>query len=218
MIVVERPGFGVSDAKPGRTYLDFPADLAQLADALHLERFVLAGTSGAGPYLHACGMSLADRIDRLGVIACIAPNLDALPLWRRAVFSLVARAPAIARLLLPRDPERFYRMLTRDVPPCDRAVVERIWDSQIEMIREALRQGPSTFLLELALAARDWGFRIEDNRAEVVLWHGALDQAASIESAREVARRLPRRTPHFVDGAGHFVHYDRWSEVLASLA
>ena len=85
------------------------------------------------------------------------------------------------------------------------------------MTREALRQGPAAFLLELQLAARDWGFPLEDNRAQIVLWHGSLDQAASLESAREVARRLPHCSTHFIEGAGHFLHYDRWSEVLASL-
>jgi pimeloyl-ACP methyl ester carboxylesterase len=216
VIVVERPGFGVSDPKPARRYLDFPDDLAQLADELGLDRFALAGTSGAGPYLHACGVRL-NRITRLGVIACIAPDLTTLPLWRRAVLQVVQRVPSLAKRLVPSDPERFYQLMTRDVPPCDRAIVERIWDSQVEMTREALRQGPEEFLRELQLAAEDWGFRLDDNRAEVVLWHGSLDQAASIESAREVARKLPRCTAHFIDGAGHFLHYDRWSEVLASL-
>src|SRR5208282_5458422 len=54
LIVVERPGFGQSDPQPGRCYLDWPNDLAQVADQLGIDDFVLAGTSGAGPYLLAC--------------------------------------------------------------------------------------------------------------------------------------------------------------------
>jgi pimeloyl-ACP methyl ester carboxylesterase len=108
-------------------------------------------------------------------------------------------------------------MLTRDAPPCDVAILERIWGAQIAMVTEALRQGPSAFVHELVLATRPWGFTLEEVRAEVVLWHGTEDRAAPLAAARQVARRLPRCTPHFVSAAGHFLHYDRWQETIDSL-
>jgi pimeloyl-ACP methyl ester carboxylesterase len=219
LLVVERPGFGESDPLPGRRYLDWPDDLAQVADQLGIDDFVLAGTSGAGPYLHACGAKLAFRIRRLGVIACMGPVdiTEGMPMWRRAALFIARKAPQLVRATLPRDPEAFYRMLTRDAPPCDRAVLERIWASQVAMTAEALRQGPDAFVYELMLAARPWGFTLLDVRAEVVLWHGSEDHAAPVPVAREVARRLPRCTTHFVPCAGHFLHYDRWQEVVDSL-
>lgn len=219
LIIVERPGYGESDPLPGRAYLDWPDDLAQVADQLRIDDFVLAGTSGAGPYLHACGVRLGDRIRKLGVIACIGPSelSVAMPLWRRAAFALARRAPRVVQASLPRDPERFYRMLTRDAPACDVAVLERIWGAQIAMVTEALRQGPSAFVHELVLATRPWGFTLEEVRAEVVLWHGTEDRAAPLAAAREVARRLPRCTPYFVSAAGHFLHYERWQETIDSL-
>src|SRR4051812_5797015 len=39
LIVVERPGFGVSTFQPNRGILSFPPDLAALAGALRLDRF-----------------------------------------------------------------------------------------------------------------------------------------------------------------------------------
>lgn len=219
LIVVERPGFGVSDPKAGRSYVDWPDDLSQVADALALERFSLAGTSGAGPYLMACGARLAQRITRLGVIACMAPYelMDGLGLFRRLAFAAARAAPSLLARALPRDAEAFYRKLTRDAPPCDRIVLTRIWSSQVAMTAEALRQGPRAFVDELILASSPWGFRLEDVRVDVVLWHGTEDRAAPIAAARRVAERLPRCTAHFVEGAGHFLHYDRWCAVLDSL-
>jgi pimeloyl-ACP methyl ester carboxylesterase len=217
LIVVERPGFGDSDPQPARRILDWPDDLAQLADALGLERFLCAGTSGAGPYLHACGARLHARIDRLGVIACFAPFLDGMPLWRRAVLRAARLAPSLVERALPRDPAAFYRRMTADAPPCDRPIVARIWDAQVAMTAEALKQGPRAFVEELILGASPWGFSLEEVRAEVILWHGSEDAATPVEAARRVARTLPRCTARFVDGAGHFLHYDRWGEVLDSL-
>ena len=137
-------------------------------------------------------------------------NLAALALARMAPQRLVEAT-------LPRDPEAFYRMLTRDAPHCDRTVLESIWASQVAMTAEALRQGPNAFVYELMLATRPWGFTLADVCAEAVLWHGTEDHAAPMPVAREVARRLPRCTAHFVTGAGHFLHYGRWQEVVDSL-
>jgi pimeloyl-ACP methyl ester carboxylesterase len=219
LIVVERPGFGESDPRPGRGYLDWPDDLAQVVDQLGIGDFVLAGTSGAGPYLHACGVGLAGRVRRLGVVACMGPTevLDGMPFWRRATIHLARFAPELVKASLPRSPERFYRMLTRDAPPCDQAILARIWKAQVAMTAEALRQGPDAFVYELALASRPWGFSLEDVRADVVLWHGGQDRAAPLPMAREVARRLARCTSRIVPDGGHFLHYDHWQEVVESL-
>jgi pimeloyl-ACP methyl ester carboxylesterase len=202
LVIIERPGFGESDPLPGRRYLDWPDDLAQVVDQLGIGDFALAGTSGAGPYLHVCGVKLAYRVRKLGVIACMGPAdiADGMPLWRRAALALARVAPQkLVKATLPRDPEALYRMLTRDAPPCDRTILESIWASQVAMTAEALRQGPDAFVYEL------------------ILWHGTEDQAAPLPVAREVARRLPRCTTHFVSGAGHFLHYGRWQEVVDSL-
>lgn len=219
LIVLERPGFGISDPRPGRRVVDCPNDVAEVADALRLDRFVLAGTSGAGPYLMACGAKLGARISRLGVIACIGPYdlLRELGIVRRAVFVAAHAAPSLLARALPRDPEAFYRKLTRDAPPCDREVLRGIWDSQVAMTAEALRQGPRAFVDELVLASSPWGFALEDVSVEVVMWHGTLDAATPIGAARTMAARLPRCTTHFVEGAGHFLHYPRWDAVLDSL-
>ena len=143
--------------------------------------------------------------------------LDGMPSWRRATLALARVAPRLVKASLPRSPESLYRILTRDAPPCDRVVIERIWASQVAMVAEALRQGPDAFVYELALATRPWGFALEDVGVDVVLWHGVEDKAAPFPVAREVARRLPRCTARFVPDAGHFLHYDRWQEVIDSL-
>ncbi len=48
LICVDRPGYGGSTFQPGRQILDWPADIAALADALGLRTFAVAGHSGEG--------------------------------------------------------------------------------------------------------------------------------------------------------------------------
>jgi pimeloyl-ACP methyl ester carboxylesterase len=50
-IQLDRPGFGLSDFQPGRTVLDWPDDVAHVADLLGIERFAVIGVSGRGPYM-----------------------------------------------------------------------------------------------------------------------------------------------------------------------
>src|SRR5262245_24684441 len=51
LIVPDRPGYGLSDFQPRRRIIDWQRDVAELADALSLERFGVGGISGGGPYV-----------------------------------------------------------------------------------------------------------------------------------------------------------------------
>ena len=50
LIGVDRPGMGLSSFQAGRRLLDWPDDVAALAQHLHLDHFAVVGVSGGGPY------------------------------------------------------------------------------------------------------------------------------------------------------------------------
>src|SRR5437899_12705534 len=54
VIAPDRPGFGLSDFKPGRTLASWPEDVRALAASLGFHRFAVLGVSGGGPYAIAC--------------------------------------------------------------------------------------------------------------------------------------------------------------------
>jgi hypothetical protein len=64
LIEIDRPGMGLSTFKLGRRFSDWPADVAELADDLGIDRFSLIGCSGGAPYAIAwssgngCGIRL----------------------------------------------------------------------------------------------------------------------------------------------------------------
>ena len=72
-ITVDRPGTGASDFLPGRTLLDWPQDVAELADALGIGRFTVLGTSGGGPHAAACAYRLPGRIARVTLVSGLGP-------------------------------------------------------------------------------------------------------------------------------------------------
>ena len=50
LLSYDRPGYGGSPPRPGRTMADTAADVAAIADALGVDRFAVWGTSGGGPH------------------------------------------------------------------------------------------------------------------------------------------------------------------------
>jgi pimeloyl-ACP methyl ester carboxylesterase len=76
IIAIDRPGYGLSDFQQGRKLLDWPDDVAQLADSLRIDRFVAIGLSGGGPYLLACAYKMPERITSATVISGMGPIDD----------------------------------------------------------------------------------------------------------------------------------------------
>ena len=224
LVVVERPGFGVSEFQRRRRILDWPDDFAQVLDGLGIARAVVAGTSGAGPFLCATAARLPDRCSRLGLIACVGPldtSSHGLSFRRHMMFGIAARAPwLVERAMRGKSAEQIYRDMTADAPPCDRAILARpeVWRSQVEMLTDALQQGVRGFAWEVHLAARPWGFRLNEIRVPVRVWHGTEDSAAPIAMARGFEREIPSCHATFLEGLGHFLHYDRWETILAELS
>ena len=69
----QRPGLRPLDPQPGRTLLDFAADLDRLADALGLDRFAVLGVSAGGPYAVACAHRLPDRVTAAAAVSSLSP-------------------------------------------------------------------------------------------------------------------------------------------------
>jgi pimeloyl-ACP methyl ester carboxylesterase len=73
LLVYDRPGYGGSTRRPGRTVADAVDDVRALADAHGWNRFAVFGGSGGGPHALACAALLADRVTRCAVLSGIKP-------------------------------------------------------------------------------------------------------------------------------------------------
>src|SRR4029450_3396531 len=76
LIVPDRPGYGHSAFYSERRLIDWPKDVATLADFLAIERFARSGLSGGGPHVLACAHALAPRLIGVGCVSGVGPLWD----------------------------------------------------------------------------------------------------------------------------------------------
>ncbi len=231
IIAIDRPGFGRSDFKPGRQILDWPDDVLQLADALHLTRFAVLGYSGGGAYAVACALSIPDRLTGIGVVSSVAPMGD--PEITRGMhgighvfLNLDRHLSPLAKLgtglmcnLWRDNPEAYFKSQLeglRDSEPA-RALVPGVKAMLTADFREAIRSGTDGVTLELKLLSQPWGFQPGAIKAEVLLWHGESDTETPVAMGKRLAGAIPHCRASFFPREGHWAIYVHWREVLTAL-
>src|SRR5262245_17176122 len=73
IIAIDRPGFGISTYKKGYRIADWPSDVLELADALGLDRFAVAGISSGSPYALACARFIPERLNACVLVSGLSP-------------------------------------------------------------------------------------------------------------------------------------------------
>jgi len=237
LVAVDRPGVGRSDLQPGRRLADWPPDVAELADALGIDRFAVAGYSAGGPYAVACAALIGDRVTRAGVVSTDPrivlreqPGAIAeLDEEDRGDFELVERddREAAARSFaaeweewtrrIAEEPGRFFDL----IPVND----QNRWFREdpartgpfLEAVGEALRQGSAGGAWARLIAFEPCPFRREEISVEVCLWHGELDVLTPRAAAEFLASRIPNCKVTIWPEEGHIGIARHWDEILDTL-
>jgi pimeloyl-ACP methyl ester carboxylesterase len=230
LIVLDRPGFGQSDFQAGRTLLDWPGDVLEVAGLLSIGRFAVVGVSGGGPYVAACAYKIAQRLTAAAMVSSMGPvdapgATEGLPPVRRAGAAVARRAPSLLRPLMwllqnpGRNPDQFLRRYTAHNREPDRELLERPDFSGMlkASYAESARNGIRGFAWEVRIVSRPWGFRLEDIPMEILLWHGEEDSSTPVAMARQMASAIPNCHATFLPQEGHFLLFTHWQEILAAL-
>ncbi|KAF1913765.1 Alpha/Beta hydrolase protein [Ampelomyces quisqualis] len=233
LIAIDRPGCGLSSLAH-RSLTDWPQDIANLADHLHLPRFSIIGASGGGPFALACARFIPPARLRGTTVVCgigtmesalaalpYLPRLGGLTMW---ITGLVARWLILPRILRPyctRDAARLKRVLEDQCSnEADKALLsdpsrETNGDDAVVQFLEAFRQGARGCWLDGALLTKDWGFDVRNVPGEKVwLVHGDRDGVAPLSMARWIDERLGGGRLRVVEGVTHFTVWKECEEQI----
>ena len=231
IVSFDRPGYGGSDFKKGRTIGQWPDDITEAADALGIDRFSVLGYSGGGPYAAACAARLPDRVASAGIVAGVGPLTEkeaasgfkpstriGMWLWRVFPF-LITLAFMLLAFFVRRGAERVVLNMARSLPDVDKRILERpeVWAATRDDFKEAFRQGSRGAAHDMKLYLRRWDIDPTMIPNEVLLWHGDVDETVPISNGRYMAKTIPNCRATFYPGEGHLLIFERMDEIEDAL-
>ena len=232
IIVVERPGIGLSDYQP-YTITNWPDLVSEFADALQLDRFAVMGLSSGGKYVAACAWKIPERLTTASIVSGNCPYdlpgaKESLSKQDSQLYGMADKIPWLFRLMLwkiasdaRKNPASVLSLFT-DISEPDQAAlaqpdIQRLFG---EMVVGAFQQGTRGAALDWKLEARPWGFSLQEVQMPVSIWHGEQDKIVDVGQGRIMAEALPNAQARFYPNEGHVSlianHYEELLRAIVS--
>lgn len=222
VITYDRPGYGGSDRHRGRRVVDCVSDVADIAEALGVERFAVTGGSGGGPHTLALAARLPARVTRascdVGVIPFETPDFD----WFEGMDPLNVREfewalegeevlereyGGEAAAMLERVAADPSKVLGEDwqLSEADRAQLAKSERHEVvrQMISEAFREGVWGIVDDMLCFTKPWGFDVAEIRIPTRIMYGLTDVLVPRQHGDWLAGNVPNAEVVIDEEAGH---------------
>jgi pimeloyl-ACP methyl ester carboxylesterase len=225
LIGYDRPGYGGSSRRAGRTVADCAGDVRAIAAALGLDRLAIWGISGGGPHAIASAALLPDLVPAVAVIASPAPwGADGLDYFAGMGelnvedTKLQLEDPVAARAKCEQDREDMLALGRDDVleylrtllsPPDAAVLTGDLADYLVESIRSGLAPGSDGWWDDGVAFLAPWGFELDSIETPVLLRHGRQDRFVPFGHGEWLARRIPGVQAELTDDDGHLTQVER---------
>lgn len=217
LIGVDRPGYGLSTARPYRKLADWPKDIERLADHLGLKRFGVVGVSGGAPYAASVAHGLGKRVNALALVCGLGPpEAPGMTFGGSSRVATALRYPgarvvmaALGRQILMSD--RALRQL-RDwrMKRMPRAAADAEFrDGPMAQLmvanwREGLKRSSLGMAADARIYGEPWPFALADIAVPTGIWHGRADTVVPASIGEHYAAHVPGAKAHFTEKDGHF--------------
>lgn len=226
LIAPDRPGYGLSDFYlPGCSIVDYPDDIAALADAIGIKKFAVFGASGGGPAALACAWKIPDRLTAVGLWGSMGPytseSSEGINPGLKFLFRMSSKAPWIPRMqmgfvsfLINNFLDLYIKLVSTEMNETDKELYVRL--GLRERLRpdrtEGMRQGGRASAYDINLAGR-WPIPLEQITMKVHLWQAEEDRGVG-GMGRYMASKIPNCEATYVPNVGHFWIFEHMGEML----
>jgi pimeloyl-ACP methyl ester carboxylesterase len=220
LIGYDRPGYGGSDADPGRSVADAAEDARTIADALGLERLATWGESGGGPHALACAALIPERLTAAAILCSPAPfdaegldwfagqaqdNVDEHETALKGAEPLRRLLGPARQEMLAAEPEQMREGLGSLLSDVDSELVTgEVAAFLLAGIHNGLAPGLDGWVDDDLAFVSPWGFDpAQAGAVPVLLLHGVHDNFVPPSHARWLAERIPGVDAQVSDADGH---------------
>jgi pimeloyl-ACP methyl ester carboxylesterase len=234
-VLYSRPGYGRSDAQPGRRVASAAADTAAILEHLGATDFVTAGWSGGGPHALACAALLGDRCRAAATLAGVAPypaagldwlagmdqeNIDEFEAAIAGEAPLSALLSAAEALMAELSADEVADSLGGLLTAADKAVATgQFGDYLAQTLSTALAAGIAGWRDDDLAFVSDWGFDVGSIAVPVTVWQGDQDAMVPFGHGQWLISAIPGALARLLPGDGHLtLMASRIDEIIGELA
>lgn len=222
-IATDRPGMGESTYLFNRKLLDYPRDIAELANALGIGKFGVMGWSGGGAHTTVCGYAIPERLlfnmsfagytnfaEMPGAEEYLESKLDQVSVGlskkHPRLFKIFFDLMNVSEKLMP---ESTYKAFMKELCESDQKIAaeQEFRKVFMESQAEAFRQGSQGVTSDAAVHYVDWGFRLEKISFNLHVFHGTEDHLVPLEFGQHISKNVPHCELHSLKGEGHLFPY-----------
>jgi pimeloyl-ACP methyl ester carboxylesterase len=219
LISYDRPGYGGSTARPGRTIADCAEDVRAIAGALGIEQLAVWGISGGGPHALACAALLPDLVVAVASLASPAPyaapgldyfagmgelNVDDIHLSLEDPVAARAKCEQDRLEYIAADVDELSEGLRTLLTPIDAEVFSgELAEYLVACMRDGLAPGADGWWDDGIAIISPWGFELESISTPILLRHGREDRFVPYGHGEWLAKRIPGVRAELTDDDGH---------------
>lgn len=194
-LTFDRPGYGLSPRRSGRSITSVTGDILAVADAAGTDQFSVIGGSGGSAYAVAVAALHPERVASVSLVVPTAPRLGDPAMGSDAWFAGVNPQMSQLHRLAIDDPARL-----RDALSEQKELAEDLGGIEDDLV--SLHQ--------------DWGFDLREVNAPTAIWFGVQDTNAPAAHAEWLAEQLSHAALHPQEG-DHTWPAVRMPEIFADL-
>src|SRR3990172_8002282 len=219
-ITYDRPGYGESTRHEGRSIADVVDDVAAIAEALGVDRFVVSGGSGGGPHCLATAALMPGRVIRCLAEVSIAPfpadgldwlagmtqgNIDEFSAAMKGEEPMRAIAERERRTTLDRlaDGRADFLGDTYELSEANKAQMAKHLTRVADQLFNALAPGVDGWVDDMLAFVRPWGFDVTSIRMPTAIKFGRTDNLVPPAHGDWLAAHIPDAIVAAHEGAGH---------------
>jgi pimeloyl-ACP methyl ester carboxylesterase len=219
LIGYDRPGYGGSTPRPGRTVADSAADVRAICAELGIGQLAMWGISGGGPHVLACAALLPDLVTAVASLASLAPfdaegldyfagmdqnRVDGTKLFLGDRAAARAQAEFHREALLAMSAADLAAAMAHLLSPADAAVAKGgLAGYLVTCEHDGLAPGVDGWWDDTEAHIQPWGFELSAISVPVLLLHGRLDRSVPFGHGQWLAGHIPGVEARLLDHDGH---------------